>query len=567
MGRAWLCVILAAVCCGGEWAFGAHGSAVPQQALARATDTGEIELVRQLNQMVYEQRERAVTVYKEVQETISETIDGREVQKTVTKKVPVIQTQTYTVSKPVRIQKANTLGPETANFFEVNGRPVTPEAAVRRLGQQTLVVVTHDGKPVPEHFAWVFKPGTLVVALKPPVAMIAPPPPQIDEAPQPVPQPLPQPASPVPPATRLAPEPRTVLVSQSAPLEPQNAFPASAEPTFVFASLDREGILKFRTMNEYSFSNTIQAEQPAADGTPQTVQFPVDVTNRHTTIVGLPARFVQVMTADGQKVTAQQLPRALPRERTVLAATDGRPIDPFWLQNIQPSVLLVVAPEGAVSMLAGHGGYGASGGYGGSGGYTPASGSALPAQVVPVPAPVPSPQPVPAPAAPEPVVPQPAPPEAREARNQEGFPPAVALSPLEREVLERTNRERTTIGTPPLRFNRQLAEAARGHARNMARQGILNHTLDDRTFDKRIDATGYQLSAAGENISNARSAAEAMTGWMGSPGHRANILNGEFQEVGIGVATGTAGESYWAVVFAKRVDAPGQAAVTVRQGE
>ena len=40
-----------------------------------------------------------------------------------------------------------------------------------------------------------------------------------------------------------------------------------------------------------------------------------------------------------------------------------------------------------------------------------------------------------------------------------------------------------------------------------------------------------------------------MTGWMNSAGHRANILNGAFQDVGVAVATGADGVKYWTMVL------------------
>lgn len=126
---------------------------------------------------------------------------------------------------------------------------------------------------------------------------------------------------------------------------------------------------------------------------------------------------------------------------------------------------------------------------------------------------------------------------------------ASFLSPAEQELLNLTNRERFKFGLPALRASRQLTEAARGHAANMARQQILNHTLDGITFDKRIESTGYRYTAAGENIWSATKAADAIAGWMGSPGHQRNMMSQEFREIGLGVSVNASKQKYLTLVF------------------
>jgi uncharacterized protein (TIGR03000 family) len=129
--------------------------------------------------------------------------------------------------------------------------------------------------------------------------------------------------------------------------------------------------------------------------------------------------------------------------------------------------------------------------------------------------------------------------------------PDDGLTAEERSVLQLANAQRAKVGASPLRPDHQLTQAARGHSANMARQSVLNHTLDGATFDKRITATGYQPGEAGENIAEgARTPAEVMQMWMNSEGHRVNILNPRYQEIGIGVASSGSGRRYWTQVFA-----------------
>jgi uncharacterized protein YkwD len=118
---------------------------------------------------------------------------------------------------------------------------------------------------------------------------------------------------------------------------------------------------------------------------------------------------------------------------------------------------------------------------------------------------------------------------------------------LVRATLCLLNAERTRRALRPLRMNRSLSVAARGHSRAMVAESFFSHTsLDGSTFVERIRRTGYLDGArawsVGENIaygsgrlSTPRAIARA---WMRSPGHRANILNGRFHEIGLGVARG-----------------------------
>jgi uncharacterized protein YkwD len=171
----------------------------------------------------------------------------------------------------------------------------------------------------------------------------------------------------------------------------------------------------------------------------------------------------------------------------------------------------------------------------------------------PVPAPTPTPTPTPTPAptpnpAPEPT-PQPPPPPA---------PDPVA------EVVRLTNEARAqartcgTVSFPavgPVAAQAQLTVAAQGHAEDMAANNYFSHnSLDGRTAAGRISATGYSYSAAGENIAaGQRTPQEVVAGWLESPGHCSNIMNGSFTELGVGRATSSTSQYgvYWVQNFAK----------------
>jgi uncharacterized protein YkwD len=114
-----------------------------------------------------------------------------------------------------------------------------------------------------------------------------------------------------------------------------------------------------------------------------------------------------------------------------------------------------------------------------------------------------------------------------------------------RATLCQLNHTRASHGLSRLRLNKKLSRAARRHARDMARRNYFSHdTLGGGSFLDRIRRTGYLRGAhswiVGENLawgSKGYSRPEViMRMWMHSPGHRANILNASFREIGIGVA-------------------------------
>lgn len=114
--------------------------------------------------------------------------------------------------------------------------------------------------------------------------------------------------------------------------------------------------------------------------------------------------------------------------------------------------------------------------------------------------------------------------------------PTGLSNPFLAEVLRLTNQYRQQNGLASLSYDDQLAMAARSHSKNMALQDFFDHTdRDGLSPFQRISATGYRWSIAGENIAAGYSSAAAVVqGWINSPGHRANILNPNYTEIGLG---------------------------------
>ncbi|TVP68982.1 MAG: CAP domain-containing protein [Leptolyngbya sp. LCM1.Bin17] len=127
-----------------------------------------------------------------------------------------------------------------------------------------------------------------------------------------------------------------------------------------------------------------------------------------------------------------------------------------------------------------------------------------------------------------------------------------AEDPVVAELLTRVNQARQQAGVDPLSLNPQLNTAAQGHAQDMASTGRLSHTgSDGSTMRSRIDATDYRWRAIGENVAMGQpTAAAVLESWLNSPGHRQNLLNPTFTELGLGWAE-AGGRLYWVQVFAQ----------------
>jgi uncharacterized protein YkwD len=121
-------------------------------------------------------------------------------------------------------------------------------------------------------------------------------------------------------------------------------------------------------------------------------------------------------------------------------------------------------------------------------------------------------------------------------------PNDISLQEAKQATLCLLNEERTSRGIRKLHDNSRLDLASRRHANDMSRRNYFDHG----DFVGRIKKARYLRGARGytlgENIAwgswDYATPANIVDGWMHSPGHRANILNGRFHEIGIGIARG-----------------------------
>ena len=132
-------------------------------------------------------------------------------------------------------------------------------------------------------------------------------------------------------------------------------------------------------------------------------------------------------------------------------------------------------------------------------------------------------------------------------KNRDAHPSEVSRAKIKRATLCLLNKRRAAHGRRDLRHNRRLARAARGHALDMVRRDYYSHTAPGGvSFVDRIMRADYvdpgEGWTLGENLAwgSYRLATpwSIVHSWMHSPGHRANILNPRFREIGIGVAVG-----------------------------
>lgn len=121
------------------------------------------------------------------------------------------------------------------------------------------------------------------------------------------------------------------------------------------------------------------------------------------------------------------------------------------------------------------------------------------------------------------------------------------------EVLNLVNQERSKQGLKPLTLSRKLTSIANTKAQDMADKNYFSHTSP--TYGSPFDMLkqfGVSYSYAGENIAaGQRSAEQVMNDWMNSSGHRANILNPNYTQLGVGYTKGGNYGTEWVQLFIK----------------
>jgi hypothetical protein len=124
-------------------------------------------------------------------------------------------------------------------------------------------------------------------------------------------------------------------------------------------------------------------------------------------------------------------------------------------------------------------------------------------------------------------------------------------SGMEEQLLNLLNQERMRAGLQKVQWNQELANAARAHSDLLAKHKSLSHQFrGEADLQQRAGGAGAHFNAVAENVAYAPAVSDLHDGLMHSPPHRANILNPEYNAVGIAIVERD-GELYATEDFAR----------------
>jgi uncharacterized YkwD family protein len=139
--------------------------------------------------------------------------------------------------------------------------------------------------------------------------------------------------------------------------------------------------------------------------------------------------------------------------------------------------------------------------------------------------------------------------KAQQSENTDKAEQTKDASQFEQKVVDLVNQEREKQGLKPLTLNKKLSDVARTKSKDMMDKGYFDH--NSPTYGSPFDMMkqfGIEYTTAGENIAKGQQSPEdVMNAWMNSDGHRKNILNPDFTEIGVGYLKGDT--TYWTQQF------------------
>ncbi|MED3881692.1 CAP domain-containing protein [Priestia megaterium] len=139
--------------------------------------------------------------------------------------------------------------------------------------------------------------------------------------------------------------------------------------------------------------------------------------------------------------------------------------------------------------------------------------------------------------------------KAQQSENTDKAEQTKDASQFEQKVVDLVNQERQKQGLKPLTLNKKLSDVARAKSKDMMDKGYFDH--NSPTYGSPFDMMkqfGIEYTTAGENIAKGQQSPEdVMNAWMNSDGHRKNILNPDFTEIGVGYVKGDT--TYWTQQF------------------
>lgn len=297
------------------------------QALLEVDADGHIQLTKVVWKDVVYQFTKNVEVTESVQE------NGKNVVKRKT--VPETQTATRRVTAPV----SEMIPEQDLQLFDTEGKPVSLATVRGRLARPTLVLITSDGKLHPS-FAPLFKKDALVFS--PPVRAI--PAPGIPAPMNAVP-PLP-PTTRREPAGKLAVQPVRQEKGPPAPttVERKSPFPNGMSPTFRYCKVQNQG-KTVAVRHFFEAKQTMSALRTVtANGVAKLEPYSIVKTIGIDETTQWDRGMVQFFNISGKPLEAAAI-SGMTQERAVIASGDIDPVDPFWLQNINPDATVIVLPR------------------------------------------------------------------------------------------------------------------------------------------------------------------------------------------------------------------------------
>jgi hypothetical protein len=276
-----------------------------------------------------------VTEYEEMQETTTKLVNGKEVPEVVTRQVPVTKEVRKCVVEWADDRTNWSPAPGKSLAFETNGKPIDGDSLRERLKQTTLVVVSVSGSMIPENVAAILKPGTIV--LVPPMAAHGH-------------GPLPAPPAAVDARPTVSDSSFRLVTLQDPPA------PASEKPRIELPTVTSQPpsvvAVAWRNPDQVTLTGRFEKEfltkgvYEVLEGTKKVLKV-AEVRSRFVNIqnVDYPLFSVSAITVDGRRLTPEILQRYLQVERTVVVPSTRDGVDPFWLQNFRPVVVVMTVPD------------------------------------------------------------------------------------------------------------------------------------------------------------------------------------------------------------------------------
>lgn len=133
-------------------------------------------------------------------------------------------------------------------------------------------------------------------------------------------------------------------------------------------------------------------------------------------------------------------------------------------------------------------------------------------------------------------------------------PPSQMDDSQAAQTINLVNNERKKENLASLTEDKALTAIAQTKAEDMAKNNYFAHTSPTYgSVSDMLDHFGYDWSGYGENIAKGYTSAETVVqGWMESPGHRANILQPRFTNIGTGYTKDQNGTTYWVHMFSTK---------------